>query len=286
MDVSDLNPEQIATVHEFAQALKVIRARAGLSLRQLEKEATVSRSTLSVMLGGKQLPSALTLTGFLRACGLSEEQAKPWLRTRGDLEIRRSARGPDPASAQDAAGEQKAGVSEDTGPIRVVNDRRPRRSRSTVIVAAAVVLGAAGVWGVVQSLGTSAQSISGEACRGGYQPVLRAGVAINPCIELREGQVRAAVYIKALRPSGTSGKVTAYVWLTHRDTKDKYRESLHTCPVALADNQKVVTCVRTFTPPAAGYYYTAASAQAGTDPLPPEWSPRYTGTQSPPLHWG
>ncbi|MER5325923.1 helix-turn-helix domain-containing protein [Streptosporangium roseum] len=286
MDVSDLNPEQIVTVQQFAHALKAIQSRAGLSLRQLEKEADVSKSTLSLMLQGERLPTKRTVEVFLRACGLGEEQAEPWLRTRGRLESGWPAQGPAPAPADGAVDDQGAGVSGDTQPIEIPIDLRPRRLRLGVaIAAAAVVPVAVGGWVVAQLWGSPASSITGEACRGGYQPVARAGVAIKPCIESSEGQVRMNVYIKAMRLSGTSGKVTAYVWLTHRDTKDKYRKSLHTCPVFLADDQKVITCAYAFTPPAAGYYYTAASAQTGTDLLPPEWSPQYTGTQSPPLNW-
>ncbi|MEU0568499.1 helix-turn-helix transcriptional regulator [Nonomuraea sp. NPDC005983] len=279
MDVSDLNPEQIDTVQQFARALRTIQARAGLSLRQLEKNADVSKSTLSLMLKGERLPTKRTVEVFLRACGLGEEQAEPWLRTRGHLE----SGWPTPDSSDEPGGSEAPRPSSALADDQQSRDRRPRITVYAVVAVA--VLGAAGIWGAIHFGSTSAPPPGGEACREGYQPVVRAGVAIKPCIELSQGKVRMNVYIKALQPAGTSGEVTAYVWLTHRDSKDKYRQSLHSCPVALPDDQKVTTCANTFTPPEPGHYYTAASAQTGTDPLPPEWTPQYTGTQSPTLRW-
>ncbi|MFD0884627.1 hypothetical protein ACFQ08_08680 [Streptosporangium algeriense] len=277
-DIGDLNPEQIVTVRQFAQALKTIQVRSGRSLRDIARETrsmSGSKTTFSVMLKGERLPAKAHVDAFLQGCGLTGEQIEPWL-----LAWERLAGGSWPQEP----GHQGAGVSEDTGPIRVVNVSRPRRFRMWGVAAAAFVLGSIGVWSVIRLSGPTDPPPGGEACRG-YQEIARAGVAINPCVEPRDGQVRMSVYIKALTPSGTDGEVTAYVWLTHRDSKAKLRESLHTCPVSLGGDHKVITCARAFTPPTAGYYYVAASAQTGVDPLPPEWSPQWTGTQSPTLYW-
>jgi hypothetical protein len=277
-DVGDLNPEQIATVRQLARALKTVQTRAGLSLRDVERNARSlrgSRSTFSVMLKGERLPAKSHVEAFLRGCGLADGQIRPWL-----LAWERLASEP----RTEASVLEVAGFPSGTGPIEVSSPRH-RRGRPLGVTAAAVALVALVIWGAVRLWGQTEPQFTGEMCRADYQPVARAGVSVRPCIEASAGRVRMSVYIKALQPSGTNGKVTAYVWLTHRDTKAKHRESLHTCPISLPDDQQVMTCVQTFTPPAGGDYYTAASAQAGTDPLPPEWSPSYTGTQSPTLRW-
>ncbi|MFI7637776.1 hypothetical protein [Nonomuraea sp. NPDC049400] len=194
---------------------------------------------------------------------------------------------------REAADEQADGPQESAEEAREAWRAVPVWARITgrwkvllvVAVLGCVVLAGAALFAGHLSTGTSASPSGGEVCRGNYQPVSRAGVGIRPCLELNEGKARISVYIKALQRSGTSGTVTAYVWLGRLETKEKYRESLRTCPVSLADDKQVTTCVHVFTPPQPGSYYTAASAQIGTDPLPPEWSPRHTGIQSPWLRW-
>ncbi|MER6952306.1 helix-turn-helix transcriptional regulator, partial [Nonomuraea sp. NPDC000554] len=168
MDVSDLNPEQIGTVQQYAQALRTIQARAGLSLRQLEKNADVSKSTLSLMLKGERLATKRTVEVFLRACGLSEEQAEPWLRTRGHLESGWPTPQPD---SSDEPGDSEAPWPSSTP----ADDQRSRGRRPRVTVYAVVataVLGLAGIWGAIHFGSASAPPSGGEACRGGYQPVV------------------------------------------------------------------------------------------------------------------
>ncbi|MFI1252763.1 DUF2690 domain-containing protein [Streptomyces netropsis] len=154
-------PHEARDAAEFVALLRQLKARSGLTFRQLEERAAargdvLARSTLADALRHDALPRAETLTAFLRACG-EEGNVGAWLEARERL------------CAADAPG---AAHEEQDGPA----DRRPSRwrTRSFRIAAAAgvaVFLAAGGLAGAryFDGQGPDGPTVTGEVkrCRNG-----------------------------------------------------------------------------------------------------------------------
>ncbi|QYN34082.1 hypothetical protein K1T35_37490 [Pseudonocardia sp. DSM 110487] len=74
----------------FVAELRRLKAWSGRSFRQLERQAAAAgdalpASTTATMLGKHRLPREELLVAFVRACGLGEDEMRPWLATRARL---------------------------------------------------------------------------------------------------------------------------------------------------------------------------------------------------------
>jgi hypothetical protein len=74
----------------FVAELRRLKIWSGRSFRQLERQATavgdaLPASTTATMLGKHRLPREELLVAFVRACGLGEDEMRPWLATRARL---------------------------------------------------------------------------------------------------------------------------------------------------------------------------------------------------------
>jgi hypothetical protein len=99
VETTPANPEEIRDVAEFMTALRDLRQRSGLTLRQLESAATargtvLARSTVADMLRRPVLPRAELVGAFLRACG-EEPRLAAWMKTYQRLTV-----GPLPAEPE------------------------------------------------------------------------------------------------------------------------------------------------------------------------------------------
>ncbi|MEW2579327.1 DUF2690 domain-containing protein [Streptomyces syringium] len=140
---------------EFVAAMRQLKARSGLTFRQLEERAAargdvLARSTLADALRHDALPRVETLTAFLRACG-EEHDAGAWLEVRKRLSV-----------ADVPPGEPAPGR-----PSRW----RTRSFRVATAAAVAVLLAAGGLAGAryFGSRGSDESSTAGEVkrCRNG-----------------------------------------------------------------------------------------------------------------------
>ncbi|MFG3259717.1 helix-turn-helix domain-containing protein [Streptomyces sp. NPDC048172] len=107
MGVEDeLNPDGARSTAEFLGLLKELRARSGLTYRQLEERAARSgdplpRSTVSAMLRGRTLPRHELLASYVRACG-DGDRLTAWLEARDRLAARPPTEGNDPPPYEEA----------------------------------------------------------------------------------------------------------------------------------------------------------------------------------------
>src|SRR4051794_6536871 len=107
---------------EFAEALRELRRRAGLSYRQLAAQTTYSPATLSIAANGRQLPSWGVVAAFAKACG-ADERDVAWLRS--TWEAAALAGGDRPTSRQ---------ISFHVlGPVRITQDGSVVRSESLMV---------------------------------------------------------------------------------------------------------------------------------------------------------
>ncbi|BDV31466.1 helix-turn-helix domain-containing protein [Microbacterium terricola] len=82
------------SVAQFAADLRRLRLDGGNpTLARLQSETGISRTVLSDAFSGKQVPSARTVDGIVRACG---QDAAPWLDRRDALPRRRAEAAPTP----------------------------------------------------------------------------------------------------------------------------------------------------------------------------------------------
>lgn len=138
------------TTSQFAEDLRLLRVRAGSpTLAHLQHATGVSRTVLSDAFAGKQLPSARTVDGIVRACGGEPDE---WLRRRDRIAaLSASAASASAAEVVEAtppvveAPEASAGTvgSTSAAPARR-GGRALRRSTAALIAAAAFVIGSAG----------------------------------------------------------------------------------------------------------------------------------------------
>jgi hypothetical protein len=85
-------PAPVAAIDEatFIAELRRLKARSGLSFRQLERRAsaagdTLPYSTAATMLSKNRLPREELLVAFVRACGLDEDEVTRWVTTRATI---------------------------------------------------------------------------------------------------------------------------------------------------------------------------------------------------------
>jgi hypothetical protein len=74
----------------FVAELRRLKTWSGRSFRQLERHAaaagdTLPASTVATMLGKNRLPREELLVAFIRACGLDEDDIRPWSTTRAAI---------------------------------------------------------------------------------------------------------------------------------------------------------------------------------------------------------
>jgi hypothetical protein len=81
------SPAEATDEAAFVAELRRLKTWSGRSFRQLERQATAAgdvlpASTAATMLGKHRLPREELLVAFVRACGLGEDDMRPWLATR------------------------------------------------------------------------------------------------------------------------------------------------------------------------------------------------------------
>ncbi|MEJ3653417.1 hypothetical protein WEH80_10570 [Actinomycetes bacterium KLBMP 9759] len=113
------SPAAATDAAAFVADLRRLKAWSGRSFRQLEREAAAAgdplpASTVATMLGRSRLPRAELLVTFLQACGLDEDDRRPWLDVRATI----------------------AGAT----PPALPPSRRPSRWRTVVVPAAALAI--------------------------------------------------------------------------------------------------------------------------------------------------
>lgn len=77
-----IDPSEIATKEQFGQRLTLLRERAGLSTRDLAREAGLPLATLAGYLSGRHLPQAGSRKQMLKVlavCGVIGEAADDWM---------------------------------------------------------------------------------------------------------------------------------------------------------------------------------------------------------------
>ncbi|MBO1741412.1 DUF2690 domain-containing protein [Leifsonia sp. TF02-11] len=156
------------SVATFASDLRMLRIAAGSpTLASLQHETGISRTVISDAFAGKQLPSARTVDGIVRAC---KGDTNEWLRRRDLL---------DPKQAADAPLQPTR-----RGP------GRPRWSIVSLIAVIAFVLGAAVAGGVTSTaMGSQVHALQAKLKAAGpvnpnAQIIVRTGVdpAMTPCV--------------------------------------------------------------------------------------------------------
>lgn len=85
MDEIPLQPAAVRGVDEYTAALRALKARTGLTLRELESRAAargdvLPRSTVADLLRRRSLPRRETVAAFVRACG-EEDRLAEWMAT-------------------------------------------------------------------------------------------------------------------------------------------------------------------------------------------------------------
>ncbi|MGW5609528.1 helix-turn-helix domain-containing protein [Streptomyces sp. NPDC003753] len=73
-------------VQELAQALRDLRAASNLSYTDMSSRAPFSSATFSRAASGRQVPTEEVLAGYLKACGVPEDQADRWRKLRRDAQ--------------------------------------------------------------------------------------------------------------------------------------------------------------------------------------------------------
>ncbi|CAM3909360.1 tetratricopeptide repeat protein [Kibdelosporangium persicum] len=86
-DGSRPKPEEARTPAGYVAMLRRLRARSGLSLREIQRRAaanneTLPSSTLATMLSRDTLPSERLIAAFLRACGEEQAAVGEWIESR------------------------------------------------------------------------------------------------------------------------------------------------------------------------------------------------------------
>ncbi|MGW2287879.1 hypothetical protein [Streptomyces phaeochromogenes] len=119
----------------FVAGLRRLKAWSGLSYRRLERRAaeaghSLPYSTAASMLGRERLPREELVAAFVAACGIRGPEAEAWLDARTDI-----ACGPAPALMPVPEDATPASLPAVAAPART----RPRRTRWTLVAAAALV---------------------------------------------------------------------------------------------------------------------------------------------------
>jgi hypothetical protein len=178
-------PAKAGTPAEFTAALRALRTWSGLTYRQLEGKSPdpLPASTIATTLGRATLPRERFVDSFTRACGLGEDDVRPWLEARRRIAMNTPA--------------------EPTEPVEPTPDPPPWR-RQAVAAAIGVVLGVAGTLGVTALTDSSetpttlsAMPITGLTMltQGNY---VRIHPADSPDLCITEGRDRTGAYDSAV----------------------------------------------------------------------------------------
>ncbi len=108
-----MDPTEIGTLPELADALDQLRRERSLSLQGLADAAkkvparggrrpALPRSTASDLLNAKSVPEAETVVTFLAACGIHEEAQRPWLQALERVATQHQRRPPGAVRVRDA----------------------------------------------------------------------------------------------------------------------------------------------------------------------------------------
>ncbi|NYI08210.1 XRE family transcriptional regulator [Allostreptomyces psammosilenae] len=199
---SEVRPEQAGNTAEFVALLRELKARSGLSYRQLEEAATrhgevLARSTIADTLRREALPRPEVLAAFVRACGVDGDRLRAWLDARSRLAL---ADDPAPGTAPPPPAEEPSPPPLEPAPPRAPGRRtagRGRRRVSPLVLAGAalalLVLGGAVVWLVRGAL--TAPSTAGAVFPDGEVEIRPAGA---PELCLTEGRERDGRYDSAV----------------------------------------------------------------------------------------
>ncbi|MDT0446626.1 RICIN domain-containing protein [Streptomyces johnsoniae] len=146
------DPAGLATPEEFIDALRALKNASGLTFRELTERAaavghSLPTSTLAGSLTRTSLPSAAVVTGLVRACGGTGEDAERWLAARTRIAI--GAAAPDEAEDPDEAEAEPAEPAEPDEPPRPAAPTARRHRRRLLTAAAAGGLIVAGLGGVL-----------------------------------------------------------------------------------------------------------------------------------------
>jgi hypothetical protein len=98
------SPSAVTDEAAFVAELRRLKAWSGRSFRELERRATAAgdvlpASTTATMLGKHRLPRKELLVAFVRACGLDEDDMRPWLAARARIADGTAAAAPESAPA-------------------------------------------------------------------------------------------------------------------------------------------------------------------------------------------
>ncbi|MFF8597636.1 helix-turn-helix domain-containing protein [Streptomyces sp. NPDC015232] len=118
------DPRSARTAAEFVAHLRRLKARSGLTYRELSARATalgevLPRSTVANMLSRTTLPRDELLSAFVRACGLDPAEAARWEAVRKELAVRGAVEAAEeeaPADAGPAPGAEAAPDGAPAGP--------------------------------------------------------------------------------------------------------------------------------------------------------------------------
>ncbi|MFE6845250.1 XRE family transcriptional regulator [Streptomyces sp. NPDC057686] len=176
MDEIELQPADIRSVEEFTAALRGLKARSGLTLRQLESRAAargdvLPRSTVADLLRKRTLPRRETVAAFVRACG-DEDRAAQWTEVWELL-----ASGDAPADAGDGRD-----TEEESPPTGTGHRRRP------ALVVAAVTLAGALAAGVLLSTDLMSSGSRTAGAQDNRRPALLAVVSAGSWARIRPAQ--------------------------------------------------------------------------------------------------
>ncbi|MFJ3202927.1 RICIN domain-containing protein [Streptomyces sp. NPDC086989] len=128
MDEIDLQPAAIRTVAEFTAALRGLKARSGLTLRQLESRAAargdvLPRSTVADLLRKRTLPRRETVAAFVRACG-EEDRSAEWMEAWALLASADAHRDAHQEAHQEVPPDAAAGIAQKRSPSAGSGHRR------------------------------------------------------------------------------------------------------------------------------------------------------------------
>ncbi|WP_431964790.1 hypothetical protein [Actinacidiphila sp. bgisy160] len=104
----------------------------------------------------------------------------------------------------------------------------------------------------------------------------------NPCIRIESNNT---IYIYSDFTAQKTGQVTVFIWLID-GTGAPIREYMRACPVTFKSIGQTQGCsLRNITPPKAGQWGAAVTAEDGSRSQPAIWGSSYKGTQSGAVVW-
>ncbi|KPI20605.1 hypothetical protein OV450_0071 [Actinobacteria bacterium OV450] len=184
MDEIDLQPAAIRTVAEFTAALRGLKARSGLTLRQLESRAAargdvLPRSTVADLLRKRTLPRRETVAAFVRACG-EEDRSAEWMEAWALLASAGAHRDAHQEAHQEVHPDAAAGVAQKRSPSTGSGPRRRLAFAAAGLTLTAAV--AAGVL-LIGHLASSGSHATGTVT--GRPPALLPVVSAGSWVRIR-----------------------------------------------------------------------------------------------------